>query len=130
MEEQEKTMKFANPIHASLAAIHAREAALSRDTYGPADSTIDSAALATQRHATADRTRQDRLREAGDALKACRLGQEASNLLHSNANETIMNDCRYMVSALISRLSDGSDEPRYAAAVTAREALGKLWAVL
>jgi len=86
--------------------------------------------LAVSRVATATRTRADRLRAAVEALRKASLGQEASNLLDSNASPLIMDDCRYMVSALISRLSDGSDEPRYAAAMTARGALGRLWEVL
>lgn len=85
--------------------------------------------LAASRAATAERTRADRLREAVATLEKCGL-LAYMDALHSEVAGLACVAAKGELSGLISRLSDGSDEPRYAAAMTARRALGALWEVL
>lgn len=82
---------------------------------------------------TAERIRSARVRSACRDLRACFLSDEAAALEAADGHEDmarVLADTRASVSALISRLSAGSDEPRYNAAMTARRALGALWEVL
>lgn len=88
--------------------------------------TVGPVSLAISRRAAAKRTRLDRLRSADSAMRAAGLDP----LLTTITVDDAILVARAEVSALISRLSDGSDEPRYAAAMTARGALGRLWEVM
>lgn len=68
---------------------------------------------------------------AADALIKCGMGisADAVRVADPAANlPNVLTHTRRDLQALRSRLSDGSDEARYAAAGVALEALGRLWA--
>lgn len=92
-----------------------------------------AADLAASRAASATLTRADRLKAAGAALEKCGLSIPATVLAEQASRPRMsaaLDLARAEIFALISHLSDGADEPRYNAAMAARDALGKLWAVL
>lgn len=85
--------------------------------------------LAASRALDAEQTRATLLRAAGEALAACGLLAYVEPL-HAPSGSTLagLMAARYAAQDLRARLSDGSDERRYAAAGDALTVLGALWA--
>lgn len=99
----------------------------------PTCATCKPSSLAINRAATAERTKRDRLAAVATALDACGFNVSAERFRpgHDYAVDLaeVLPFARAQVQALRARLSDGSDEPRYAATGVALSALGALWAV-
>lgn len=105
-----------------------------------------AADIAASRAAGAKVAMADRLRNVVDAMRdvaltttlaeldlplpdaRARVESAAEFLAKQGPTEVNVNEARAALRALRSRLSDGSDEARYAAVGAALEALGRLWA--
>jgi hypothetical protein len=84
--------------------------------------------MRTTRLATIERTVTDRRNAAAAALERAGLTSDAANVRVGDAS--LVTYARDAARSLRDSLADGSNEPRYAAAMTAIDALGRLWAVL